>query len=66
LDGIQITVVMHVDDLLITSLSDDEHERFEEKKRKVYREIKISKDMTAIYIGMTFNFIVPGQVFIAM
>jgi hypothetical protein len=66
MDGTQITVVMHVDDLLITSLSDDEHERFEKNMRKVYREIKVNKGITTDYVGMTFNYIIPGQVSITM
>ncbi len=32
-----IPVTMHVDDLLITILDDDGHERFEKNMRKVYR-----------------------------
>jgi hypothetical protein len=66
MDGAHVIVVMHVDDLLITSLSDDDHERFEKKMRKVCRKIKVSKGMKTDYIGTTFNYIVPGQVSITM
>ncbi len=66
MDDTQITVVMHVDDLLITSLNDDEHERSEKNMRKVYREIKVSKGITTDYVGMTFNYIIPKQVSITM
>ena len=64
--GAQITVVMHVDDLLITGLVNDDHERFEKYMRKVYHDIKVNKGKVLNYIGMTFDYIVPGQVSITM
>ena len=66
LDGAQVTVVMHVDDLFITSKSDDNHTNFESCMRNKYKEIKVSKGKILDYIGMTFDFIVPGQVSITM
>jgi hypothetical protein len=66
LDGAQVTVVMHVDDLFITSKSDDNHTNFESCMRNKYKEIKVSKGKVLDYIGMTFDFIVPGQVSITM
>ena len=65
-NGVQITVVMHVDDLFITSKSDDNHNKFESCMRDKYKEIKIRKGKVVNYIGMTFDFIVPGQVSITM
>jgi hypothetical protein len=64
--GAQITVVMHVDDLLITGRVNDDHERFEKYMRKVYHDIKVNKGKVLNYIGMTFDYIVPGQVSITM
>ena len=40
---VHITMVMHVDDLFITSKSDDKHTKFESCMRVRYTEIKISK-----------------------
>jgi hypothetical protein len=66
LDGVQVTVVMHVDDLFITSKSGENHTNFESCMRNKYKEIKVSKGKVLDYIGMTFDFIVPGQVSITM
>jgi hypothetical protein len=65
-DGIQITVAMHVDDLFVTSVSDNNLEAFENYMRGVYCEIKVNKGQVLDYLGMTFDFIVPGQVSITM
>ncbi len=64
--GVQIFVVMHVDDLFITSKIDDDHNKFESCMRDKYKEIKIIKGKVFDYIWMTFDFIVPGQVSITM
>ena len=66
LDGAQVTVVMHVDDLFITSKSDENHTKFESCMRNKYKEIRVNKGKVLDYIGMTFDFIVPGQVSITM
>jgi hypothetical protein len=66
LHGAQVTVVMHVEDLFIASKSDDNHTNFKSCMRNKYKEIKISKGKVLDYIGMTFDFIVPGQVSITM
>jgi hypothetical protein len=65
-DGIQINVAMHVDDLHVTSASDNNLETFENSMRGVYCEIKDNKGQVLDYLGMTFDFIVPGQVSITM
>jgi hypothetical protein len=41
-DGAQVTVLMHVYDLLITSKSNDNHTRFKKCMHDKYKEIKIS------------------------
>ena len=45
---------------------DADIEKFENYMRGVYNEIKISKGKVLDYLGMTFNYVVPGQVSIAM
>ena len=55
-------MVIHVDDLFITRKSEDNHITFEACMRGKYKEIKISKRKVVNYIGMTFDYIVPGQV----
>ncbi len=58
-DGAQITVLMHVDDLFITSKNNDNRTRFEKCMRDKYMEIKIIIGKVVEYIGMTFDIIVP-------
>jgi len=64
--GAQVTVVMHVDDLFVSSKSDVDIEKFENYMRGVYTEIKVSKGKVLDYLGMTFDYVVPGQVSITM
>jgi hypothetical protein len=65
-NGEQVTVVMHVDDLFITIKSEDNDVKFEACMRDKYKKIKISKEKVVDYIGMTFDYIVSGQVSITM
>ncbi len=65
-DGMQITVLMHVDDLFITSPGIYNHARFEKCLRDKYNEVNVFPGKVVDYIGMTFDFIVPGQVSITM
>ncbi len=65
-DGAKITVLVHVDDPFITSTGNDNHMRFEKYMRDTYKDINIIDGKVADYIGMTFDFIVPGQVSITM
>ncbi len=53
--GAQVTVVMHVDDLFVSSKSDADIEKFENYMRGVYNEIKVSKGKVLDYLGMTFD-----------
>jgi hypothetical protein len=64
--GTQVTVVMHVDDLSITSLDEIDHEEFENNMRRKYREVKVNKGKVVNYTGMSFNFDIPGQVSITI
>ncbi len=64
--GTQAMVVMHVDDLFITSLDDVDHEEFKNNMRRKYREEKANKGKVVNYTGMTFDYVIPGQVSITM
>jgi len=57
---------MHVDDLYITGLNEIDHEEFENKTRRKYREVKVNKGKIVNYIAMTFDFVLPDQVSITM
>ncbi len=58
--------MMHIDDLFVVSRSDASLAKFENYMRKVYKGVKVSKGNVLDYIGMTFDYVVPGQVCIAM
>ena len=61
-DGAQITVAMHVDDLFVVNMSDDNLEKFEHYMRNVYSQIMIIKGRVLGCLGMAFDFVEPGQV----
>ena len=62
----QVTAVMHVDDLFITGLNKIDHKEFENNTRSKYREVKVNRGKIVNYIGMTVDFVLPGQVSIIM
>jgi len=64
--GIQTTIVMHVDDLMITSTSINDIKEFETYMRSAYAEIKVAGGDVINYIGMTFDFKEPGAFNITM
>jgi hypothetical protein len=64
--GEQVIVAIPVDDLYITSKSEDNHTKLEACMRNTYKEIKISKGKVVDYIWLNFDYIVPGQVSITM
>jgi len=59
-------VMIHVYDLFVVDMRNASLDKFENYKRKVYKCIKVSKGKVLDYIGMTFNYVVPGQVCIPM
>ncbi len=65
-DDARITVLMHVDDLFITSSGNDNHMKFEKCMRDKYIEIKIIDGKVVDYIGITIYLDVTRQVFITM
>jgi hypothetical protein len=57
---------MHVDDLFIMSKSNDNHIRFEKYMHNTCNETMLNYGKAVDFFGKTFNFIVFGQVYIAM
>ena len=64
--GEQITVAVHVDDLLVTSKSQDDITSLENYLRLTYGEIRVNKGKIIDYVGMSFDFAVEGQVRVTM
>jgi hypothetical protein len=64
--GAQVTVVMHIDDLFITGLNEIDHEEFENTMMRKYGEVKVIRGKIVNYLGMTSDFVLPGQVSITM
>ena len=61
-DGEQITVLIHVDDLMVTSISTASIADFGVYLQSVYPEIKTMSGLVIDYIGMSFDFTIAGQV----
>ena len=60
--GYQMTVVVHVNDLLVTYVSESDIETFCRYLKKVYPETKETRGAVVDYIGMTFDFATVGEV----
>jgi hypothetical protein len=65
-DGVQITVAMHVDDLLITSASHANIRELEAHLARAYPETTTRTGEVIDYVGMTFDFRTTGQVAVTM
>jgi hypothetical protein len=65
-NGIQITIGLHVDDLLITSESDTLLDEIEAYLRETYGDITVKTGLIIDYIGMTFDFREEGKVRVTM
>ena len=65
-DGVQITIAVHVDDLLVTSSSNDNLASLERYLQSVFPAISVHRGDVLDYIGMTFDFTVQGEVSITM
>jgi hypothetical protein len=59
-DGVQTTVVVYVDDLLLTSTSVLEIESTVAELQRLYKEVKISRGVSHHYLGMVLDFSTPG------
>jgi hypothetical protein len=65
-DGVQISIGMHVDDLLVTSASVKNIKLLEDHLAKVYPETKTKTGDQIDYIGMSFDFRCAGEVRVTM
>ena len=65
-DGVQVTIALHVDDLLVTSLSEKVLKDFCDFMESVYAGINTKKGKVLGYLGMCFDFTEPGQVSVTM
>ena len=52
--------------MYIAGLKEIDHEEFENNMRRKYREVNANKEKIINYIGMTFDFVLPGHVSITM
>ena len=64
--GCQITVVIYVDDLLITCVHQDSIDELIQAIEVKYKEVKHSTGTTIDYLGMTIDMTVAGQASITM
>ena len=64
--GKQISIVLHVDDLMVTSESQTDLDDFGLYLKSVYPETRTNSGAILDYVGMTFDFTIPGQVCITM
>jgi hypothetical protein len=64
--GNQITALLHVDDLLITSVSQTDIDTFHSYLRSVYPEIKVNSGLKIDYLGMQLDMTVPYQATVSM
>jgi len=62
----QVTVVIYVDDLLITCRDDAIKKQVIESIEGIYNSITVSEGKSLSYLGMTFNFSNEGEVIITM
>lgn len=65
-DGAQTTVVVHVDDLLVTSEKESHLTEFCSYLKSVYPSTKEIRGAIVDYIGMTFDFTKAGEVSVTM
>ena len=64
--GKQISIVQHVDDLMVTSESQTDLDNFGLYLKSVYPETRTNSGETLDYVGMTFDFTTVGQVCVTM
>jgi hypothetical protein len=64
--GTQMTVVLHVDDLMVTSVSKNQLDDFHAYLNSVYPETSSKHGSIVSYLGMSFDFTTPGEVRVTM
>lgn len=65
-DGVQITIVLHVDDLMVTCILESELLKFKQYLDSIFPETKMHTGKALDYIGMTFDFTIQGEVKVTM
>jgi D-serine dehydratase len=60
--GKQISTVLHVDDLMVRSESQDDLDTFGLYLKRVYPETRTTSGTILDYVGMTFDFTTAGEV----
>jgi hypothetical protein len=65
-DGNQVTVVIHVDDLFTTSVSQANLDELNAALRRVYPEVTTRRGRVLDYVGMTFDFRETDEVKVTM
>ena len=66
LSGKQISIVLHVDDLMVTSESQTDLDSFGLYLKSVYLETRTNSGERPDYLGMTFDFTIIGQACVTM
>jgi len=61
-DGDQQTVCIHVDDLKITCRNEEANQDVVRELRRVYKDVTVNEGKVHSYIGITFDYSVPGKV----
>jgi hypothetical protein len=62
----QSTVVVYVDDLLITTRKDDQFYELKDMLEKNFKEITLKEGKVIPYLGMIWDYAVPGEVKVTM
>eukprot|EP01033_Poteriospumella_lacustris_P009627 gene9628-6889_t len=62
----QVTIVLYVDDLLITSTDREQIEEVIDALRQRFKEVKAAWGPRLSYVGMTLDFANPGEVTVTM
>ena len=65
-DGKQITVTLHVDDLMVTCETEDTLHQLVTLLTKKYKEVTVNEGLILNYLGMTMDFTTEGEVRITM
>jgi hypothetical protein len=65
-DGNQVTIVLHVDDLMVSSASQSNLNSFGSFLKSVHPETKTTRGVRLDYIGMSFAFSTLGEVRVTM
>jgi hypothetical protein len=65
-EGKQITITLHVDDLMISCCTQHDVDGVKAYLRKQYKQISVKIGPVVDYVGMTFDFREPGRVRVTM